>query len=590
MVSTTKTYENIEMNFVIKTKDIFGKAQALAQQQSGLLSKAEVLGLCERYIEAIVETVQELEPFEEYTSEMDVYKIYGKIFLFAQEVMIGSLEGTTLGFDLLRWSKNGLEEIDDIASQLLQDVKDGKMLIEDHPCYWNLVIFNILTGEFQNAKGLLQEHSSAPASEAYATVISKLSQIKMSWFEIDSPLTKFKEWQDDLRNLLQTGFFKADTYLSWVVNILTGDMDTFKQLAEENIETWYQILPAVVFFCYPQTELFDIEPVLSQVLSMFTNLELNMLDNVMLAILRNDWIKVSEILLNEVNDFWLAAHIYDTIYKTSPSLLIVDTVNLRDLVVERYAETLFSKGNYVTAIGYFVDANLPNVEELISKRIMETPDMDEESSEILIKICDSVGLTDCRNEIGKRMTKKYLSEDNWINALQWSLSSKNKTSIANVCNTILESASPDEICRLAELEDLMRSSSTIPHALILRKYIQCNLDIRSGELLKGAECLSQIILSNHASTKFTFTLIRDLIMVLGTASNEKISIFDAETCHQLSRFLAFFELDVNRMLRSGDIGNATRKCFENEGDLQNEIRLFKELLINEMTRAFVFKL
>lgn len=502
--------------------------------------------------------------------------------------MIGSLEGTTLGFDLLRWNKNSLEEVEDIANQLIQDVKNGKMLVEDHQCYWNLVIFNILTGEFQNAKGLLQEHSNAVTSEAYATVISKLSQLKSSWFLLDSPLTKFKEWQDDLKNLLKTGLFKADPYLSWVVNILIGDMDTFKQLAAQNIETWYQILPAVVFFCFPETELLDLGPILTQVLEMFPNQELNMLDNVMLAILRNDWIKVSEILLNEVNDFWLAAHIFDSVYKTSPTLLIVDTVNLRDLVVQRYAETLFSKGCYVTAIGYFMEANLPNVEELISRKIMETPDIDEESSGILLQICDNVGLNECRNEIGKRMTKKYLSEGNWMNALQSALASKNRTSIANVCNTILENASPDDICKLNELDSLMRSFSTIPHVLILRKYIQCNMDIRDGELTKGAENLSQIILSNHASTKFTFTLIRDLVMVLGTASNENISTFDAETCHQLSRFLAFFELDVNRMLTSGDISSATKKCFENEIDLLNEIRLFKELLINEMTRAFVF--
>uniref|UniRef100_A0A0K0EF10 Nuclear pore complex protein Nup85 n=1 Tax=Strongyloides stercoralis TaxID=6248 RepID=A0A0K0EF10_STRER len=583
----TKPYENIELDFIIKSKEIFGKAQGLAQQQSGLLTKSEVLGLCEKYIGTIIETVNQLEPLEDYVSEMDVYKIYGKIFLFAQEIMIGSLEGTTLGFDLLRWNKNSLEEVEDIANQLIRDVKEGKMLVEEHQCYWNLVIFNILTGEFQNAKGLLQEHTNAITSEAFATVISKLSQIKSSWFLLETPLTKFKEWQDDLRNLLKTGLFNADPYLSWVVNILIGDMDTFKQLAEQNIETWYQILPAIVFFCFPETELFDLGPILSQVLDMFPNQELNMLDNVMLAILRNDWVKVSEILLNEVNDFWLAAHIFDTIYKTSPGLLIVNTVNLRDLVVTRYAESLFTKGYYVTAIGYFMEANLPNVEEIISRKIMETPNIDEESSSILLQICDNVGLNECRNEIGRRMTKKYLSEGDWGNALQSALSSKNKTSIADVCNTILENVSPDEICKLRELDTLMHSFSTIPHVLILRKYIQCNMDIRAGELIKGAENLSQIILSNHASTKFTFTLIRDLIMVLGTASNEKISIFEAETCHQLSRFLAFFELDVNRMLKSGDIINATKRCFENENDLLNEIRLFKELLINEMTRAFL---
>uniref|UniRef100_A0A0N5A164 Nuclear pore complex protein Nup85 n=1 Tax=Parastrongyloides trichosuri TaxID=131310 RepID=A0A0N5A164_PARTI len=580
--------DSYEYKFIMDTKEIFIKAQELSTKTNGILSREESVKICNAYVESLIDVVNGLDSLEdEAMEELEMYKIYGKLILFIQAVMIGNEDIGTLGYDLLRWSKNGLEELDEYTEKLFRDAKEKNIFIEEQECYWNLVVFNIITGDFNTAKRLIFENSRSATSEAFSIIFSKLGQINSSWFRTETSLTKFLEWQDDLKTLKKNGVFKTEKYLEWIVSILIGDYDALKELAKENIEYWYQILPAVIFFAHPHMVIPSLPPILETVLEWFPKENMNLIDEVMILVLKNDWIQIAEILFNGMNDHWLVAHVYDLLYKNSPALIIVDGINLRDLAVKNYADSLFDRKLYVSAVDYFMHANLPDVETTVRDRVMEIESTDEDTCSIILEICKDLGLNDCVLKIGKTMSKKFIENKDWMKAFTWGILCRNQTLIATMCNCILENAERDEIMKFSEIDDIMRRHSSVPHVLILKKYCSYINDIYNDKIGEGAINLAEIVLSNHASTKFTFVLIKDLIMVLATASNEDMSIFDAETCHQLSRFLAFFELDVARLLSLKDVNSPSMFGFECKEELDNEIRLFKELLLNEMTRAFV---
>lgn len=379
------------------------------------------------------------------------------------------------------------------------------------------------------ARALLRLHSS---SETMTFQLAEKELQTMPMFSSHGGLSiqKFRSqwtfWSSALESKLDAGLFSTETELENIMKLIIGDKQAWMQVCQES-KCWYEYFAGFLYFTQPAVRYFELGTFADNWLSQWASTKgmrgftgLKSLDLMVLATLKNDMTELIHSIQDMGDNKWFVVHLVDILVHCD-QLRISDEANgpsvvaLRENLIFDYGCMLMSRGNlWEIGMDYlkFSSSEGLGAREMLLQRI---PIKNDVQAMKIIEVSKHFGMIGVEQEVCRVMTKRALSLENYGNALEWSIRSKDNIYITKVANIFLHN-----YCNTGKMihQDLLATIGAkmfiAPRLLFLIKYYEFSQFYSARAFSQAAELLVNLLDSKIIPEFFWPSLLADTIPLL----------------------------------------------------------------------------
>lgn len=227
--------------------------------------------------------------------------------------------------------------------------------LEYRSSYWETVKGLVLQGQIDIARALLKLSSS---SETMTFQLAEKELQSMPTFSAHGGLSlqKFRSqwqfWSTSLQSKIDSGLFSPEPELEFIMKLITGDNRTWFKICQES-PCWYEYFAGYLFYTQPSVKYFELGTFADSWLSNWSSGRgrgLKSLDEMILAVLKNDMTELIHSIQDMGDNKWFVVHIVDLLVHCD-QLRISDDANgpsvvaLRESLIFDYGTMLMSRGS-----------------------------------------------------------------------------------------------------------------------------------------------------------------------------------------------------------------------------------------------------
>lgn len=477
--------------------------------------------------------------------------------------------------------------------------------------YWTTVKGLVLQGQVDIARALLKLHSS---SETMTFQLAEKDFQSMPMFNTHGGLSlqKFRSqwsyWSSTLQSKIDSGLYSTEPELEEIMKLITGDKPAWMEVCKQS-SCWYEHFAGFLFFTQPAVRYFELGTFANSWLSQwasskgsnggFTNL--NHLDRMVLAVLKNDMAEMIHSIQNMADNKWFVVHLTDLLVHCDQLKLSGDEENtssvvaLRENLIVDYGSMLMSRGSLWEIGMDYLEFSSPEgigAREMLLQRVPIKNDL--QAMNIIIAARRS-GLSSVEQEVCRVMVKRSMSLKNYGNALEWAIRSRDNIYVTKIANIFLL-----HYCKTGQMmhKDLLAHVGAkmfiAPRLLFLIKYFDFHRFYSARAFAQAAELLVNLLDSKIIPEFFWPSLLADAIPLL--EHNEPI-IPSKETyaiMHHLESDLIPFIEKIKRHKKKAEEQKETNEEDDSELNLINGcpeelIQLLRLACARNLSRAMIIE-
>lgn len=395
--------------------------------------------------------------------------------------------------------------------------------------YWQTVKGLILQGQIDIARVLLRLNSS---SETMTFQLAEKELQSMPVFNSNGGLSiqKFRSqwsfWSSSLESKLDSGLFSSEPEIETVMKLITGDKQAWIQICEES-KCWYEYFAGYLFYTQPAVRYFELGSFADNWLGQWASTKgirgsagLKSLDRMVLAVVKNDMAELIHTIQDLGDNKWFVVHIVDLLVHCD-QLRISDESNgpsvvaLRESLIFDYGTMLMSRGSFWEIGMDYLKFSSPEglgAREMLLQRVPIKNDLEAMK---IIDVAKRFGMSSVEQEICRVMVKRSLALNNYGNALEWSIRSRDNIYVTKVANIFLY-----HYCKTGKMmhKDLLANVGAkmfiAPRLLFLIKYFDFHQFYKARAFSQAAELLVNLLDSKIIPEFFWPALLADTIPLL----------------------------------------------------------------------------
>ncbi|KAK0395678.1 hypothetical protein QR680_001385 [Steinernema hermaphroditum] len=425
-----------------------------------------------------------------------------------------------IAFHLSKWARMMLlSEASDVYAQIV-NTGAGSRSSERNELYWNGVILQVLSCNFNTATTLLHSHSDAQSDRAVGKMVIMLERLNRLFTEGYS-CTQFIKIQETLRSLLRENYFSQNSNITFIARLLSGDIDAYEEVCADLIDYWCEIVPLFTITQVANATLNDLHVCAQKCFNFNSARNNRQLDLTLMTAMSGD---VMEALLGAANcfgDWWFSAHLSDLIFRAKPTVLYEDNANLRDVFLLEYAHILLADEQlWRPAVDYLTD--ISNGFELLEDFILSQSVNTTKKALQLLSICNKWDFREGRRAVTKKMAEVSLDKLEFANALVWAHKSDESSMVSKVVNQILR-RSPNDILTIGKYVKLSHEwSFSCPELVFLSDYYEFLILAQSAKPHDSLKKLTGI-LTNKRVPPFMYSQLLECVIKCIEELDAKIS-------------------------------------------------------------------
>ncbi|ETN63003.1 Nup75 [Anopheles darlingi] len=458
-------------------------------------------------------------------------------------LLLDSNNSTTIVAPLLEWIRHHYPTPALDAAELLSSGRQ----IDLPENYWSVVKALILQGQTTIARALLRLHVAAD-TQSFSTVDQLLHSFPIYTVYGGLSVHKFRSqwncWTSNVRTLLATGHFADEPNLEELLRLVTGDRQAWKQQLSSSGGAWYEHFPGFLLYTDSTCKYYELPEHVNEWMELFreahslsTGTSNNtLLDNLVLAVMENDLIKLLHQIQQLPDNGWFAVHLVDLLYHAGQLDLgrsrlpdedatgegasvedgLVDNGKLmRESLLYEFGTILMTHRTlWQLGMDYLEFSNTLGLgaREVLLGRI---PLRNEREALKVFAVARKNGYRGIATEVCKVQSRRYLALKRYGSALDWANKSGDGGCISEVANIFLEyyCNHGELLCEetIANLDSEMFLSSRL---MFLKKYHDFRKYYRDQAYASAAELLVSLMDSKIMPSYFWPCLMSDAIPLL----------------------------------------------------------------------------
>lgn len=473
--------------------------------------------------------------------------------------------------------------------------------------FWATMKGLILQGQIDIARALLKLHSS---SETMTFQLAEKDLQSMPTFNSHGGLSlqKFRSqwsyWSTTLQSKIDSGLYSTEAELEDIMKLITGDKPAWMEICKEST-CWYEHFAGFLFFTQPAVRYFELGTFANSWLSQWASSKgssgfanLSNLDQMVLAVLKNDMAEMISSVQNISDNKWFVVHLTDLLVHCDQLRISGEEENeasvvaLRENLIFDYGSMLMSRGSlWEIGIDYleFSSPEGLGAREMLLLRVPIKNDI--QAINIISVARRFTGLALVEQEVSRVMVKRAMQLKNYGNALEWAIRSRDNIYITKVANIFLH-----HYCKTGEMihKDLLSNVGAkmfiAPRLLFLIKYFDFHRFYSARAFAQAAELLVNLLDSKIIPEFFWPSLMADAIPLL--EHNEPI-IPSKETniiMHHLeSDLIPFIEKMKKEAKREKNEGEEDTELNLMNGCPEDLIQLLRLACARNLSRAMIIE-
>ncbi|XP_070505263.1 nuclear pore complex protein Nup75 [Chironomus tepperi] len=522
--------DEILRSLVAESCNIFYNLQSLKTKSNDLflqtsrVYRSAIRATLNKLQEAVIDDCDESD-IKKYESYITIFYSIECLWHLCEFLLIDRSTMSVVP-NLLEWTKFHFPAPSQSAAEMLIN-KDRDL--EFRESYWESIRGLILQGQIDIVRALLRLHSS---SETMTFQLAEKELQTMPIFSSHGGLSiqKFRSqwsfWSSALESKLDSGLFSTEAELENIMKLIVGDKQAWMQVCQDS-KCWYEYFAGYLFFTQPAVRYFELGTFADNWLSQWSSTkgmrgytELKSLDLMVLATLKNDMAELISSIQDMGDNKWFVVHLVDLLVHCD-QLRISDESNgpsvvaLRECLIFDYGTMLMSHGNlWEIGLDYlkFSSSEGLGAREVLLQRV---PIKNDIQAMKIIEIARVNGITSVEQEVCRVMVKRSLLLQNYGNALEWSIRSRDNIYVTKVANIFL-----NHYCNTGKMmhKDLLANIGAkmfiAPRLLFLIKYFDFHQFYSSRAFSQAAELLVNLLDSKIIPEFFWPSLLADTIPLL----------------------------------------------------------------------------
>lgn len=465
--------------------------------------------------------------------------------------------------ELLRWTQWHFTANNDNVPLLLESENPAQ-----HPVFWNTVTGFLMRGDTENAAVLLSTCTASDDKEYTSVLLEVLRKMpryspgQMS-HEFD---IRWQTWNEECRQILQTGYFDHKPELRQVMAILSGEEEAILTVRDDET-TWFNVIPALIFYTDPFLKDTDMASISRKCLRSFERQSNSLVDQLLLAAFSCELMDVIKHACFLNDNWWFVSHFVDLLHAGNQlhQHQIQEEGKLREFLLLDYADSLMSHSSlWSVAIDYYDNCSRLGVERL-QLMLARIPLSSERKAFFVLDVAEKRNLRNLCRSICRTMAQKWLRSGQLSAALVWGMRGEDAQLCSLVADLMLRHYLTHKTFVGADVLTSLGSHMLISDRLtFLAKYFEFH-QLRLGKDYKAAaDLLSGLIASNISPQFFRPVLLMDCMPLL---TLEPV-VFDSEQCCQV---LAAFQETLE--LKSDEINDAEALKLNELREQESKLRL-----------------
>jgi nuclear pore complex protein Nup85 len=395
--------------------------------------------------------------------------------------------------------------------------------------YWNVLRSLILQGQADIARALLKLNS---ASETMTFQLAEKELHSMPVFNIHGGLSlqKFRSqwsfWLTSLRSKIDSGLFSSEPELEFIMKLITGNRESWQNVCKTS-NCWYEYFAGYLFYTQPAVRYFELGTFADNWLTEWATIRgntgyttLKSLDRMVLAVLKNDMAEFIHSVQEVGDNRWFVVHLVDLLVHSDQLKISNDSnglseVALRENLIFDYGTMLMSKGTLWEIGSDYLEFSSPEgigAREMLLERV---PIRNDIQATKVIEVARKFNMTSVEQRICRIMVKRSLSHENYGNALEWAIRSRDNIYVTKVANIFLHHyCNTGKMLHKDVLANFGAKMFAAPRLLFLIKYFDFYQFYVAHAYSQAAELLISLLESKIIPEFFWPSLMTDTIPLL----------------------------------------------------------------------------
>ncbi|KAG5675136.1 hypothetical protein PVAND_005065 [Polypedilum vanderplanki] len=333
-------------------------------------------------------------------------------------------------------------------------------------------------------------------------------------------------WSSALESKLESGLFSSEPEVENIMKLITGDKEAWMQVCKES-NCWYEYFAGFLFYTQPSVRYFELGTFADNWLGQWSSTKgmkeytgLKSLDRMVLAVLKNDMAELIYSIQDMGDNKWFVVHLVDLLVHCDQLRISEESngpsvVALREGLLFDFGTMLMSRGSFWEIGMDYLKFSSPEglgAREMLLARVPVKNDLQAMK---VIEVARRLGMTMVEQEICRVMVKRSISLENYGNALEWAIRSRDNIYITKVANIFL-----DHYCLKGEMlhKDLLANIGAkmfiAPRLLFLVKYFDFHQFYQARAFSQAAELLINLLDSKIIPEFFWPSLLADTVPLL----------------------------------------------------------------------------
>ncbi|XP_022697622.1 nuclear pore complex protein Nup85-like [Varroa jacobsoni] len=393
--------------------------------------------------------------------------------------------------------------------------------------FWDNFTTLVMLGQIEDACSMLRSHGSGDTEDFVLMTQILLSMPLFGQDVYMEFLTKWNEWQETVRQLVQGERFQDEPRFYSVCRLLYGSPQEFDR-RKDLCDSWFQFVVTKAAYSQPLLKVADLAKLADEVLASKDFFSGDSLSQLVLSLLHGDLQAFTRLLANLDDLWWTGAHLVDLLREGGDlqSRNVPHVEALHEQLLRDYALCLLSQRPlWQTGLMYLHHCK-PENRPMLIQAVISVHCSTQQKALKVAAVAENLGLPEATFAIYRMQSVKWLKQNKLDSALVWAIRSKNSPLVSRVAEMLLEDylRSGTLICA-DQLRGLGQEMLVSERLMFLAKYAEflrlrdecCNNagpDNLEGAA-RAAELLLFLVNSEWSPRFFVVRLLEDAVQLLG---------------------------------------------------------------------------
>jgi len=482
---------------------------------------------------------------EDMKEQLELLTIIEMFWHLCEIILVDTKPGGSCMSMLLDWVRWHFTKPDRLAEEILLFDEPSS-----HENYWPTVLGYVMQGRLRDAGRLLEHHPER--TDGSYNAFRSIEELMESMPEFgDFPGQSIQDfshkwhlWQRECKVRLESGEFNGHNYLETICEILCGSEGALEE-QREICQSWYELLIARLLYSEPTVKTHELHSHALAAIESIGGYEcLAPLDEIVLAILNFDVLKVIKKCSESLPNWWFVAHLTDLLFHCG---MLKDHdlgygADLREFLILEYSQSLMANQSmWQVASDYLVSC--PKYGRAQLEVYVERIPLDSDKKAVkVLRLCEQHGLLDQAKSICKVMAMRAFRYGRLGSALSWCLRAKDAVFADFLAERIfIEYMDTGTLYDLDVIDSLGPAMLLSDKLTFLGKYREFHKLYKDGKFNEAGNLLLQLLSSSLAPQRFWMTLLIDALPLI---EHDK-TIFSSAQTYQIIHCLQELQLSIN---------------------------------------------